>query len=150
MHRGSLLLVGCLACLFAAEAAPQVPVSPALKPMGDSPVHTAGFFDWLFGGGERYERRGREERPPRTEDRERRPPPRDDDDERPRMSPAPTGAYRTVCVRLCDGFWFPISYATTKARFAEDAAKCERQCPARSRLFVYQNPGQTPEQMVDA
>ena len=29
-----------------------------------------------------------------------------------------SGAFRTVCVRTCDGFFFPISYATTQAKFA--------------------------------
>src|SRR5262249_51161240 len=28
-----------------------------------------------------------------------------------------TGTYRTVCVRTCDGYYFPISYATMPAQF---------------------------------
>src|SRR6185312_12574998 len=32
--------------------------------------------------------------------------------------------YRTVCVRMCDGFYFPISYATGSANFAHDAETC--------------------------
>src|SRR6202171_3277080 len=28
-----------------------------------------------------------------------------------------SGTYRTVCVRTCDGFYFPISFATVPARF---------------------------------
>ena len=28
----------------------------------------------------------------------------------------PSGTYRTVCVRSCDGFYFPISFATVPAR----------------------------------
>src|SRR5690606_29512315 len=32
------------------------------------------------------------------------------------------GTYRTVCVRLCDGFFFPISFATTPDRFGADEA----------------------------
>jgi hypothetical protein len=57
--------------------------------------------------------------------------------------------YRTVCVRLCDGYYWPISFATTPERFGRDAAACERSCSSSARLFVYRNPGEQPEQMVD-
>src|SRR4029077_15323662 len=33
---------------------------------------------------------------------------------------APAGTYRTVCVRTCDGYYFPISYSTVPSRFADD------------------------------
>src|SRR5262245_40952378 len=59
------------------------------------------------------------------------------------------GTYRTMCVRLCDGFYFPISFSTTRDKFRTDQGKCERQCPSGSRLFVYRNPGQSFEDMVD-
>ena len=36
---------------------------------------------------------------------------------------APSGTYRTVCVRSCDGYYFPISYATTAERFAGSETK---------------------------
>jgi hypothetical protein len=45
------------------------------------------------------------------------------------FSPTQSGTYRTVCVRLCDGYYFPISYATTSDRFAEDAQTCQQTCP---------------------
>ena len=57
------------------------------------------------------------------------------------------GGYRTVCVRMCDGFYFPISFATTQARFGDDEALCKRQCPAADvALFYYGNPGQDIQQ----
>ena len=59
------------------------------------------------------------------------------------------GTYRTLCVRLCDGFYFPISYSTQRGWFAGDAKQCEQSCPARSRLFVHRNPGQDVDDMVD-
>lgn len=40
------------------------------------------------------------------------------------------GSFRTVCVRTCDGFYFPISFATTPARFADDEKICKNLCPA--------------------
>lgn len=59
------------------------------------------------------------------------------------------GTYRTVCVRLCDGYFFPISFATTPSRFAADEDACRSRCRTPARLFVYPNPGGEPEQMVD-
>lgn len=56
--------------------------------------------------------------------------------------------YTTVCVRLCDGAYFPISYATTPRHFAADAAACNARCEQPSRLYVYPT-GDTPEGMRD-
>jgi len=40
------------------------------------------------------------------------------------------GTFRTVCVRTCDGFYFPISYSTSPDRFRDDEQSCQRMCPA--------------------
>ncbi len=64
---------------------------------------------------------------------------------------APAGTYRTVCVRSCDGFYFPISYSTVPARFSTDAQACQRLCPgAQASLYTYHNPGEEIEQAVSA
>ena len=60
-----------------------------------------------------------------------------------------SGTYRTLCVRLCDGFYFPVSDSTRRERFSGDATQCEQRCPARSRLFVHRNPGEDVDDMVD-
>jgi hypothetical protein len=60
-----------------------------------------------------------------------------------------SGTYRTLCVRLCDGFYFPVSYSTRRERLSRDAKQCEQRCPARSRLFVHRNPGEDVDDMVD-
>jgi hypothetical protein len=53
------------------------------------------------------------------------------------------GTYRTVCVRTCDGFYFPISFATVPSRFADDEKTCKNLCPASdATLFSYRNPGE--------
>ncbi len=57
------------------------------------------------------------------------------------------GTYRTVCVRLCDGYFFPISSATTPEFFARDEAACRSRCSSSARLYVYPANGE-PEQMV--
>jgi hypothetical protein len=46
-----------------------------------------------------------------------------------------TSTYRTVCVRLCDGYYWPMSYATTVAGFDRDRQKCESSCGSPARLF---------------
>jgi hypothetical protein len=54
-----------------------------------------------------------------------------------------SGTYRTVCVRSCDGFYFPISFATVPARFGDDDKTCKALCPAAdASLFTYRNPGE--------
>jgi hypothetical protein len=59
------------------------------------------------------------------------------------------GTYRTVCVRTCDGYYFPISFSTTPDRFAEDEQACQRMCPAAEvQLYTYHNPGEDVTQAV--
>jgi hypothetical protein len=81
-----------------------------------------GFFDALFGGGTIIN---------------------------PGGDGAPSGTYHTVCVRACDGFYFPISYSTVPGRFPDDARACQRLCPAtEAELYSFRNPGENMEQAV--
>ena len=57
----------------------------------------------------------------------------EDGDRRPQQSYGNT--YRTVCVRLCDGYYWPISYATTTANFDRDRQKCESSCGSPAKLY---------------
>jgi hypothetical protein len=60
-----------------------------------------------------------------------------------------SGTFRTVCVRTCDGFYFPISFATVPARFPDDEKTCKSLCPAsEASLFTYRNPGEDMNQAV--
>lgn len=60
-----------------------------------------------------------------------------------------SGTYRTVCVRSCDGFYFPISFATTPSRFPDDERTCKNLCPATdAALYAYRNPGEDMNQAV--
>jgi hypothetical protein len=106
---------------------------------------TAGPFDWLFGG---YQ-----QDPPTkalAEPQGRQPDEGEGQRERPRVrrNDGRAGTYRTLCVRLCDGFYFPLSFATTRAKVRDDAARCERQCPSRSRLYFHRSE-QAVDDMVD-
>lgn len=71
----------------------------------------------------------------------------------PAEVPAPRrgdqSTFRTVCVRLCDGAFFPLSFSTTKDNFAADADRCSQSCGMQARLFVYKNPGSEIEDMED-
>lgn len=95
------------------------------------------FFDLLFGGG-----RSSEESSGQGETVIE---PEMDPDSSPRVS-----TYRTVCVRTCDGFFFPISYQTTRNAFKRDEAICQATCPgSEARLFAYGNPGGKMENASD-
>ena len=60
-----------------------------------------------------------------------------------------SGTFRTVCVRTCDGAYFPVSFATVQARFADDEKTCKALCPAtEANLFAYRNPGEDINQAV--
>jgi hypothetical protein len=62
---------------------------------------------------------------------------------------AASGTYRTVCARSCDGFYFPISFATVPSRFPDDERVCKSLCPAAdATLFTYRNPGEDMNQAV--
>jgi len=62
-----------------------------------------------------------------------------------------SSTYRTLCVRTCDGYYFPISFATVPARFGEDEQACRRMCPAAQvLLFSHRNPGEDVAQAVSS
>jgi hypothetical protein len=57
--------------------------------------------------------------------------------------PAAAGTFRTICVRTCDGFYWPISFATVPGKFGDDERVCQRMCPAAEvALYSHRNPGE--------
>lgn len=62
---------------------------------------------------------------------------------------APSGTYRTLCVRLCDGYYWPVSFSTTRDGLGEDKETCEASCGVPVKLFYYRNPDGQPEDAVD-
>lgn len=94
-----------------------------------APPAQGGLFDTLFGNG--------------NSNNDGNPNPADAN------APPQAGTFRTVCVRTCDGFYFPISYATVPGRFADDERICQRMCPASEvKLYSYRNPGEDMAQAV--
>ena len=70
---------------------------------------------------------------------------------------APTGSlprrgngevYRTVCVRLCDGYYWPISFGAGSAELPRDSATCEQSCSMPAKLYHAPVLGEAPE-LVD-
>jgi len=59
------------------------------------------------------------------------------------------GTYRTLCVRLCDGFYFPISDGVRRERFYGDSHQCAQRCDGEARLFYYSTAGGGAETAVD-
>lgn len=55
-----------------------------------------------------------------------------------RVAPEGTGSFTTVCVRMCDGFHFPVSQRVPRNRFYHDAEACRSRCgESESRLFYH-------------
>ena len=55
---------------------------------------------------------------------------------------APASAPRPVCVRLCDGYFFPLAAASGPTADADEEAACRVQCPS-ARVALYFLPGQS-------
>jgi uncharacterized protein DUF2865 len=57
--------------------------------------------------------------------------------------------YRTLCVRTCDGYYFPVSYSTVPSKFADEEKVCQAMCPASEAvLYSHRNPGEDVSQAV--
>jgi len=71
--------------------------------------------------------------------------------ERPaRMTPgALSGQFRTLCVRSCDGYYFPISWSVSFGAFERDARACQAMCPGTQvELHHHRVSGEDSEDMV--
>ena len=101
-----------------------------------------------YGCGENYERQYEARRPDFFsffDDRDRRP---RRQQQRRSASELPFATYRTMCVRQCDGYYFPISFSTLPSQFEADKTQCRERCAAPTQLFVYRNPGEDVQNMV--
>jgi hypothetical protein len=90
-----------------------------------------GFFETLFGGGNQSSSGGYISTP--------------------EEQPMTGGGYRTLCVRTCDGYYYPISYSTSPAKFHDDEITCQQTCPASEVvLMTYRNPGEDINRAVSS
>ena len=113
------------------EEPPTVPVEPSL--VGELVVKVE-WFDLLFGS------RGHPDQPQPGLWR---------DNKADRQGARDEGTFRTLCVRLCDGFHFPISCRTPRAKLGRDAKSSEHSCPHRHGYSSHRNPDQTVDDLVD-
>ncbi len=60
-----------------------------------------------------------------------------------------SGKYRTLCVRTCDGYYFPIANAVSRSRFMRDAAQCRASCGDDARLFYHPAGSDNVSTMLD-
>ncbi len=131
-------------------------LAATLSAVADRPARAQGFFEQLFGGfskpapqpnaGHTTTPGGRAYPPsggfsPWGAPVHRFP---DDDSQRDHGR-----KYRTVCVRLCDGYYFPISFATGRDGFSADSNKCRSSCGTEARLYYYRADGGSTETMED-
>ncbi|THF59937.1 DUF2865 domain-containing protein [Mesorhizobium composti] len=57
--------------------------------------------------------------------------------DRPNEVSLPGGEYRTLCVRTCDGYFFPMSNAASAGDFERDQKNCESSCPGAAIQLFY-------------
>ena len=63
--------------------------------------------------------------------------------------PDRNGRFRTLCVRMCDGYYYPISFAATRGSFYRDANICRASCGEEARLFFHAAKDPDIGEMVD-
>lgn len=69
---------------------------------------------------------------------------------RPSRVSSETGdVVQTMCVRSCDGYYWPVRYPATHADFNKDANVCSSTCGAEAKLYFRSGPGAAPEDMKD-
>ena len=60
------------------------------------------------------------------------------------------GSYRTMCVRTCDGAYFPISSQASSMNFQRDAQVCSMMCPGMQTELFYHSIHQESDAMRSA
>ena len=59
------------------------------------------------------------------------------------------GNWRTMCVRSCDGYYFPISSTANSSDFGRDQRACQMMCPGtKTELYYHSSFGEESEDMV--
>ena len=155
----SLGLAGTCAAHYGGFRAEQTPADANGSPMREAAprvrlANSGGswpfsFLESLFGlGSQSAPRRSRQpeyRRLPRSA-----PPPAPRQDSAPPVAGENAGAatYRTMCVRLCDGYYWPVSFSTVKDHFERDAQTCAKSCSTSVALYYHANPGGESEEMV--
>jgi hypothetical protein len=143
-----LLILAAIACFAAFDILKE---QPAADGAASAVLGSAmSLSDLVSGTYDRPEESGRKKKKPKVELASKRLPkskPRQVASKRPKFRDLASG-YRTLCVRLCDGYYFPVSAAAAPREFARDEAKCRSGCSSPAMLFVYKNGDGAPETMT--
>lgn len=59
------------------------------------------------------------------------------------------GKLQTLCVRTCDGYYWPLSYPVPRRDIGKEAALCRASCDVEAKLYVRSGPGADIEDMKD-
>lgn len=60
-----------------------------------------------------------------------------------------SGSYRTMCVRSCDGYYFPVSWSVSASAFERDQNVCQNMCPdTKVELHYHRVAGEESEDMI--
>jgi uncharacterized protein DUF2865 len=105
------------------------------------------FLQGLFGMERRPEPRRLRRLPPRAPTPSAAPTPSGPAPDESGTTPG-AETYRTMCVRLCDGYYWPVSFSTTRDSFERDAHTCTQSCSGSAALYYYPNPGGAVDDMV--
>ena len=65
-----------------------------------------------------------------------------------RRDPAYGGSYKTVCVRTCDGYYWPVSRSVTSERFATDEKRCDAGCLGDAKLYYQHKDSDDPKTLI--
>ncbi len=58
-------------------------------------------------------------------------------------------SYRTMCVRLCDGYYWPVNSGTRSSSVARDRNVCEQSCQSEAKLYIQYSLGADAGDMRD-
>lgn len=62
-----------------------------------------------------------------------------------------SGRFRTLCVRTCDGYFFPVSWSVPQSAFERDRNACAAMCPGTEvELHYHRSSSEEPKDMVSA
>ncbi len=128
-------------CRFLRLAVVALTIAAPAMTVGSAGALAQGFLNFILGGGASYPQQqhpanrpgqlttpgGKPYQFPSSS-----PPSRRNDDD---SGLSNYGKYRTLCVRMCDGYYFPISTSTSRKGFARDEARCQSSCGGDARLF---------------
>lgn len=67
------------------------------------------------------------------------------------LAPRPRfyASYRTMCVRLCDGYYWPVNSGTQSSNVTRDRKVCEQSCRSETKLYIQYSLGADAGDMRD-